>query len=177
MTELELRMPARPVRIGIAAAEFNRFITDQLLEGATDAFTRNGLSEDQRVLAWVPGAFELPLAARGLLESGCDAALALGAVIRGGTPHFDYVAGECARGLSRLALDYGRPVLFGVLTTDDVEQAMRVLKKKLQNDGLFRRLKAKRSYEKPSECRRRKRRESERRRRINSLKASRYSKE
>ena len=124
MTELELRMPARPVRIGIAAAEFNRFITDQLLEGATDAFTRNGLSEDQRVLAWVPGAFELPLAARGLLESGCDAVLALGAVIRGGTPHFDYVAGECARGLSRLALDYGRPVLFGVLTTDDVEQAM-----------------------------------------------------
>ena len=124
MTELELRMPARPVRIGIAAAEFNRFITDQLLEGATDAFTRNGLSEDQRVLAWVPGAFELPLAARGLLESGCDAVLALGAVIRGGTLHFDYVAGECARGLSRLALDYGRPVLFGVLTTDDVEQAM-----------------------------------------------------
>ena len=124
MTELELRMPERPVRIGIAAAEFNRFITDQLLEGATDAFTRNGLSEDQRVLAWVPGAFELPLAARGLLESGCDAVLALGAVIRGGTPHFDYVAGECARGLSRLALDYGRPVLFGVLTTDDVEQAM-----------------------------------------------------
>ena len=124
MTELELRMPARPVRIGIAAAEFNRFITDQLLEGATDAFTRNGLSEDQRVLAWVPGAFELPLAARGLLESGCDAVLALGAVIRGGTPHFDYVAGECARGLSRFALDYGRPVLFGVLTTDDVEQAM-----------------------------------------------------
>lgn len=124
MTELELRMPASPVRIGIAAAEFNRFITDQLLEGATDAFTRNGLSEDQRVLAWVPGAFELPLAARGLLESGCDAVLALGAVIRGGTPHFDYVAGECARGLSRLALDYGRPVLFGVLTTDDVEQAM-----------------------------------------------------
>lgn len=124
MKELDLRMPSKSVRVGVAAAQFNRFITDQLLEGAMDAFRRNGLNEDQLVLAWVPGAFELPLAARRLLDSGCDAVLALGAVIRGGTPHFDYVAGECARGLSRLALERGQPVVFGVLTTDDIEQAV-----------------------------------------------------
>ena len=124
MKEFDLKMPSKPVRIGVAAAQFNRFITEQLLEGAMDAFKRNGFSEDQWVLAWVPGAFELPLAARRLLDSGCDAVVALGAVIRGGTPHFDYVAGECASGLSRLALERGQPVIFGVLTTDDIEQAM-----------------------------------------------------
>ena len=125
MTTFELDYPTRPVRIAIAAARFNRFITDQLLEGALDAFRRHGIDPDRITVAWVPGAFELPLAAdRLLVEGGFDAVLTLGAVIRGGTPHFDYVAGECSRGVMDVSLRHGKPVLFGVLTTDTVEQAL-----------------------------------------------------
>lgn len=109
-------------RIAIAASRFNRFIVEQLVEGARDALERRGVEPS---LVWVPGAFELPLAADRLAASGrFDAVIALGAVIRGGTPHFDYVAGTCADGLARVALDHGLPVVFGVLTTDDVEQAL-----------------------------------------------------
>jgi 6,7-dimethyl-8-ribityllumazine synthase len=111
--------------IAIVASRFNRFIVDQLVEGARDALQRRGINADRQLLTWVPGAFELPLAADRLAASGrFDAIVALGAVIRGGTPHFDYVAGCCADGLSRVALDRGIPVAFGVLTTDDVEQAL-----------------------------------------------------
>jgi len=111
--------------IAIVASRFNRFIVDQLLEGAVDALKRHGIDEDRLLLVWVPGALELPLLADQLASSGrFDAIIALGAVIRGGTPHFDYVAGECARGLARVALDNGLPVTFGVLTTDTVEQAL-----------------------------------------------------
>lgn len=117
-------VPEDAVTIGIAAARFNRFITDQLLEGALDAFHRHGVDEDRITLAWVPGAFELPLAADRLLAAGCDGVLTLGAVIRGGTPHFDYVAGECSRGVMRVGLDRQRPAVFGVLTTDTVDQAL-----------------------------------------------------
>jgi 6,7-dimethyl-8-ribityllumazine synthase len=113
------------LRIAIVASRFNRFIVDQLVEGAADALKRHGIDEDRLLLVWVPGAFELPLLADQLASSGrFDAVIALGAVIRGGTPHFDYVAGECARGLTRVALDNGLPVTFGVLTTDTVEQAL-----------------------------------------------------
>ncbi len=113
------------LNIAIVASRFNRFIVDQLVEGAADALERHGIDEDRRLLVWVPGAFELPLLADQLASSGhFDAVIALGAVIRGGTPHFDYVAGECARGLTRVALDNGLPVTFGVLTTDTVEQAL-----------------------------------------------------
>lgn len=123
--EIRLGQPDGQPRIGLAAARFNHFITEQLLEGALDALRRHDVAEDRLTVAWVPGAFELPLAARQMLtHGGLDAVIALGAVIRGGTPHFDYVAGECARGLSRVALDTGKPVIFGVLTTDTVEQAM-----------------------------------------------------
>ena len=116
MTTFELDYPTRPVRIAIAAARFNRFITDQLLEGALDAFRRHGIDPDRITVAWVPGAFELPLAAdRLLVEGGFDAVL---------TPHFDYVAGECSRGVMDVSLRHGKPVLFGVLTTDTVEQAL-----------------------------------------------------
>lgn len=109
-------------RIAIAASRFNRFIVEQLVEGARDALERRGVEPS---LVWVPGAFELPLAADRLAASGrFDAVIALGAVIRGGTPHFEYVAGACASGLGRVALDRGVPVSFGVLTTDDVEQAL-----------------------------------------------------
>jgi 6,7-dimethyl-8-ribityllumazine synthase len=122
---IELAVPTDPVRVTIVAARFNRFITDQLLAGALDALGRHGIDGGQVTVAWVPGAYELPLAAQQALEEqDCDGVIALGAVIRGGTPHFDYVAGECSRGLSRVALEQGRPVMFGVLTTDTVEQAL-----------------------------------------------------
>ena len=113
------------MRIGIVASRFNEFIVEQLMEGALDALTRAGIGEDHIVIAWVPGAFELPLAAEKMAASGrVDAVIALGTVIRGGTPHFDYVAGECARGIREAAQRHGIPVAFGVLTTDTIEQAL-----------------------------------------------------
>jgi 6,7-dimethyl-8-ribityllumazine synthase len=117
---------SRPaLRIGLVASRFNQFIVDQVLAGAQEALSRHGLSMADTTLVWVPGAFELPLAAEHLARSGqFSAIIALGAVIRGGTPHFDYVAGECAAGLGRVALDHGIPVMFGVLTTDTIEQAL-----------------------------------------------------
>jgi 6,7-dimethyl-8-ribityllumazine synthase len=125
MNELVLEMPQRDCSIAIVAGEFNHFVVQQLVDGAFDALDRNGVAEQSIKLAWVPGAFELPLAADTLAASGdYDAVIALGAVIRGGTPHFDYVAGECARGISQVGLKHGLPVIFGVLTTDDVDQAL-----------------------------------------------------
>jgi len=125
MFEIEEVRPDRNTRVAIVAARFNRFIVDELLAGARDALNRHGIEPDGCALVWVPGAFELPVMAARLAASGrFDAIVALGAVIRGGTPHFDYVAGECARGLNRVALDHGLPVSFGVLTTDTVEQAL-----------------------------------------------------
>lgn len=116
--------PTKP-HIGIAASRFNQFIVEQLVEGALDALGRNGIPEQQQELIWVPGAFELPLLADRMAATGrFDAIITLGAVIRGGTPHFEYVAGECASGISRVALDHGLPVVFGVLTTDTIEQAL-----------------------------------------------------
>jgi 6,7-dimethyl-8-ribityllumazine synthase len=112
-------------RIALAASRFNRFIVDQLVDGARDALARQGIPEERQYLAWVPGAFELPLLADRLARTGhFDAVIALGAVIRGGTPHFEYVAGECAHGLARVALDRRLPVVLGVLTTDTIEQAL-----------------------------------------------------
>jgi 6,7-dimethyl-8-ribityllumazine synthase len=111
--------------IAVVASRFNRFIVDQLVDGARDALQRQGVGQSSQALVWVPGAFELPLLADQLAASGrYDAVIALGAVIRGGTPHFDYVAGECARGITRVSLDHGVPVTFGVLTTDNIEQAL-----------------------------------------------------
>jgi 6,7-dimethyl-8-ribityllumazine synthase len=122
---IEPAVPKTPLRVTIVAARFNRFVTDELLAGALDALGRHGVAGDQVTVAWVPGAFELPLASRLALEDpSCDGVIALGAVIRGGTPHFDYVAGECSRGLASVSLDCRRPVMFGVLTTDTVEQAL-----------------------------------------------------
>ena len=125
MKELSLEIPRRDCRIAIVAREFNHFIVQQLVEGAMDALARNGVDEANVQLAWVPGAFELPLASDRLAATGnYDAIISLGAVIRGGTPHFDYVAGECARGLADVGLKHGLPVIFGVLTTDNVDQAL-----------------------------------------------------
>ena len=125
MNELGLLMPGRDCKIAIVASEFNHFIVQQLVDGAFDALGRNGVAEQNISVAWVPGAFELPLAADVLASKGkYDAIITLGAVIRGGTPHFDYVAGECARGVAEVGLKRGLPVIFGVLTTDNVDQAL-----------------------------------------------------
>jgi 6,7-dimethyl-8-ribityllumazine synthase len=118
-------LDATGVRVGFACAEFNGGITDRLLTGALDALVSAGGDPGAVTVAWAPGAFELPLVARGFARSGAvDAVVCLGAVIRGDTGHYDFVAGECARGLQRVQLDTGVPVVFGVLTTDTVEQAL-----------------------------------------------------
>ena len=125
MTNGEETSAAQQTRIAIVASRFNQFVVDQLVEGARDALSRHHIPQELQTLVWVPGAFELPLIADRMARSGqFDALIALGAVIRGGTPHFEYVAGECARGLARVALDHGLPVIFGVLTTDTIEQAL-----------------------------------------------------
>lgn len=120
--------------IAIVAARFNSDIVDVLIEGAMSALESRGVSKDRITLLRVPGAFELPLAAQHILEKA-DACIALGAVIRGETPHFDYVAGECARGLMQVALHTKKPVIFGVLTTDTLEQAKDRAGGKLGNKG------------------------------------------
>ncbi len=116
---------ARGRRIAIVASRFNDFIVASLLRGATDAWRERGGAAGDLTIARVPGAFELPVAARKLCASGrYDAVVALGCVIRGDTPHFDYVAGECARGLSLASLETGVPIAFGVLTVNTTEQAL-----------------------------------------------------
>ena len=113
MNEFPLEIPTRECRIAIVASEFNHFIVQQLVDGAFDALGRNSISEQNISLIWVPGAYELPLVADVLAGAGQhDAVIALGAVIRGGTPHFDYVAGECSRGLAQVALKHELPVIF-----------------------------------------------------------------
>jgi 6,7-dimethyl-8-ribityllumazine synthase len=125
MFEIQESRPGKDMRIAIVAARFNRFIVDQLVDGAQDALDRQQIDPSNRALLWVPGAYEIPLLAEQLASSGkYDAVVCLGAVIRGGTPHFDFVAGECASGLTRVSLDHGIPVTFGVLTTENVEQAL-----------------------------------------------------
>ena len=122
---VEGEITARGRRVAIAAARFNDFIVSSLLEGATDAWRSHGGAHDDLLIARVPGAFELPVAVRKLAVSGrFEAVVALGCVIRGDTPHFDYVAGECAGGIARIALESGVPIAFGVLTTDTAEQAV-----------------------------------------------------
>jgi 6,7-dimethyl-8-ribityllumazine synthase len=119
------RAGATPARVAVVCAKFNGGITERLLEGALHALATCGVDAESVTVAWVPGAFELPLAAQRVIASRpVDAVVALGAVIRGDTPHFDFVAGECASGLQRVALDTGVPVVFGVLTTSTVAQAL-----------------------------------------------------
>ena len=113
------------LRVAVAAARFNEAITTQLVEGALDGLTAHGVDDADIEVVWVPGAFELPLTAQWLADSGrFDAVICLGAVVRGDTPHFDFVASHAAQGIGRVSLDTGLPVIFGVLTTDTVEQAV-----------------------------------------------------
>jgi len=122
---IEGELLARDLRLGVVAARFNEFVVEPLVRGALDALKRHGVQDNQIEIIRVPGAFEMPVVVRKLaLSQRYDAIIALGAVIRGETPHFDYVAGECAGGVARVALESGVPVAFGVLTTDTVEQAV-----------------------------------------------------
>jgi 6,7-dimethyl-8-ribityllumazine synthase len=123
-------------RFGIVASRFNEFITSKLLGGALDTLTRHGVLDEAVTVAWVPGAFEIPLAAKAMAESGqYDAVIALGCVIRGATPHFDYVAAEAAKGVGQVSLQTGLPVIFGILTTDSIEQAIERAGTKAGNKG------------------------------------------
>ncbi len=122
---IEGDMLARDLRFACLAARFNDVVVEPLLRGALDALRRHGAADKQIEIVRVPGAYEIPIVARRLANSRrFDALIALGAVVRGQTPHFDYVAGECASGLARIALESGVPIAFGVLTTDTMEQAM-----------------------------------------------------
>ena len=118
-------LDGRGLRIGVCCGRFNRHITDRLLEGTRRALAEHGVADDDIDVVWAPGAYELPLVTQHLISGWrADAAIALGAVIRGETGHYDFVAGECAAGLQRVQLDTGVPVVFGVLTTDNEEQAL-----------------------------------------------------
>ena len=118
-------LSAKKLRFAIIVGRFNSFVTDRLLSGALDALTRSGCPEENIEIVKVPGSWEMPVVARELARAKrCDAIIAVGAIIRGDTPHFDYVAGEMSRGLAQAAADTGVPVSFGVLTTNTVEQAV-----------------------------------------------------
>ena len=129
-------IPPGNARFGVVASRFNDFIVDRLVGGAMDAFTRHGVSAVRVTLVRVPGSWELPLVCARLAKSGkLDAVIALGAVIRGGTPHFDYVAAEAAKGVAAASAQSGVPVVFGVLTTDSIEQAIERAGTKMGNKG------------------------------------------
>mgnify|MGYP000970287881 FL=1 len=132
----EGKLIAEGLRFGIVVARFNEFISSKLLGGALDALRRHGCEDDQIQVAWVPGAFEIPLVAKKMAQSGkFDAVLCLGAVIRGSTPHFDYVASEVAKGVAQVGLSTDVPTIFGVLTTDTIEQAVERAGTKAGNKG------------------------------------------
>ncbi len=136
MTVFEGGLNGSGLRIAIAASRFNEAIVSHLVEGATDCLRRHGVDADAIDLAWAPGAFELPLVAARLAGSGnYDAVITLGAVIRGATGHYEFVAGQCASGVQRVQLDAGIPVVFGVLTTDTIEQAVERAGAKAGNKG------------------------------------------
>lgn len=124
------------IRVGIVVARFNEFITSKLLGGALDSLKRHGVKDDNISVAWVPGAFEIPLIAGKLAESGkYDAVIALGAVIRGSTSHYDLVCNETAKGIAQVEMKTGIPVLFGVITTENIEQAIERAGSKAGNKG------------------------------------------
>ncbi len=136
MTTIEGNLVASGMKFALVVGRFNHFIVETLVEGAMDTIVRHGGSKEDITVVRVPGAFEIPLVADKLAASGqYDAVIALGAVIRGGTPHFDYVAGECAKGLGQAMLKHGVPVAFGVLTVDTIEQAIERAGTKAGNKG------------------------------------------
>lgn len=136
MKIVEGKLIAQNLTIAIIAARFNEFITSKLIGGAQDALQRHGVAEDNIELFWVPGAFEIPLIAKKAAESKrYDAVICVGAVIRGATPHFDYVSSEVSKGIANVGLETGVPIIFGVLTTDTIEQAIERAGTKSGNKG------------------------------------------
>jgi 6,7-dimethyl-8-ribityllumazine synthase len=133
---IEGRLIVAGKKFGIVVSRFNEFISSKLLDGALDALGRHGVKDTEITVAWTPGSFEIPLIAKKMAESGkYDAVLALGAVIRGGTPHFEYIAAEVAKGVAQVAMQTGVPIIFGVLTTDTIEQAIERAGAKAGNKG------------------------------------------
>lgn len=136
MYKIEGNLMANGMKFGIVAARFNEFIVSRLIGGAEDALLRHGAKEEDLTLAWVPGAFEIPTAAKQMALSGkYDAVICLGAVIRGATSHYDYVCNEVSKGIAQVALETGVPVLFGVVTTENIEQAVERAGTKAGNKG------------------------------------------
>lgn len=136
MKTLEGKLVAENMRIGIVASRFNEFIVNKLVSGAVDGLVRHNVKEEDISLAWVPGAFEIPLAAQKMANSGkYDAVICVGAVIRGATSHYDYVCNEVSKGIAQVSMSSGIPVLFGILTTDTIEQAIERAGTKAGNKG------------------------------------------
>jgi len=136
MSVFEGNLIGTGLKIGIVTSRFNELLSSRLLSGAMDALTRHGVAEEDIDVAWVPGAFEIPVVAKRLADSGrYDAVLALGVVIRGGTPHFEYVAAEVAKGVAQVSLKSAVPVIFGVITADTIEQAVERAGTKSGNKG------------------------------------------
>jgi 6,7-dimethyl-8-ribityllumazine synthase len=136
MRFIEGKVVAQEGEFAIVVSRFNHFITEHLLRGAEDALRRHGVAAERIIAVWAPGAFEIPLVAQKLAQSGrYRAVICLGAVIRGATPHFDYVASEVAKGVATVGLTSGIPVIFGVLTTDNIEQAIERAGSKAGNKG------------------------------------------
>ena len=137
MKTLEGKLPAKNMKIAIVVARFNEFITSKLLSGCIDCLIRHEAADEDLTVAWVPGAFEIPMAAKKLAESGkYDAVICLGAVIRGATPHFDYVCAEASKGIAQVSMQTGVPVAFGVLTTENIQQAVERAGTKAGNKGV-----------------------------------------
>ena len=136
MKTVEGKVVAEGLKIGIVGARFNEFIVSKLISGARDGLVRHGVNDDDITLAWVPGAFEIPLVAKKMALSGkYDAVICLGAVIRGATSHYDYVCAEVSKGIANVSLNTDIPVMFGVLTTDTIEQAIERAGTKAGNKG------------------------------------------
>lgn len=136
MKTLEGKLVSKEIRVGIVAARFNEFITTKLLEGAVDGLLRHDVREEDIHVAWVPGAFEIPFLASKMAHSKkYDAVICLGAVIRGSTSHYDYVCNEVSKGIAAVSLESGIPVMFGVLTTENIEQAIERAGSKSGNKG------------------------------------------
>lgn len=136
MKTLEGKLTAKNMKIAIVVARFNEFITSKLLSGCIDCLIRHEAADEDLTVAWVPGAFEIPMAAKKLAESGkYDAVICLGAVIRGATPHFDYVCAEASKGIAQVSMQTGVPVAFGVLTTENIQQAVERAGTKAGNKG------------------------------------------
>lgn len=136
-TEIEGQLQVRGARFALLVGRFNSFVVESLVSGAVDCLKRHGAAEQDLTIVRVPGAFEMPLVAKKLASSKkYDAIIALGAVIRGGTPHFEYVAGECTKGLASVGMEFNLPIAFGVLTVDNIEQAIERAGTKAGNKGV-----------------------------------------